>query len=185
MIGSSMSAAFWVDDRYDQDMASDGCSRYGAYVRQKAHMFREGDDWIEDNVRFALTAWRIAQAPIMWPGYVRNHPRILDNCEHWDDEGRAALAIDLAWPLPTQVARTAMRLDWYGWEPPDERWIEPYDNDRPAAFATLVVRVPLPAGRLPTPRYQNAVPHVHTAQLAVRTICGLIHNTAELLLDQL
>lgn len=168
MIGSATSTAFWIDDVYDRDMASDGCSRYGAYVRQKAYMFRDGDDWIDDNVRFAITAWRIAQPPIMSPGYVRNHPRVLDNCEHWDDEGRVALTVELSIALPTQMARTTMHLDWYGWDRKDERWIKPYDNDRPAAFATLVVRVPLPAARFPSPSYQDAVPRVRTAQLAAR-----------------
>ena len=185
MIGSTTSVAFWVDDVYDQDMASDGCSRYGAYIRQKAYMFRDGDDWIDDNVRFALTAWRIAQPPIMSPGYIRIHPRVQDNCEHWDDDGRVALTVELAMPLPNQIAHYTRALDWCGWERPDERWVEPYDNDRPAAFTTLAVRVPLPTGTLPAPSYRNAVPHVRTAQLAVRTICDLLNDATELILDHL
>jgi hypothetical protein len=58
MISTWESAAFWVDDTYDRDMSSDGRSRFGAYLRQKAGMFADEGDGT-DNVRFALAAWRI------------------------------------------------------------------------------------------------------------------------------
>ncbi len=33
--------AFWADDEYDREHASDGVSRYGAYVHQAATTFAE------------------------------------------------------------------------------------------------------------------------------------------------
>ena len=35
-------AAFWIDDEYDREQASDGISRYGAYVRQASSL---GESW--------------------------------------------------------------------------------------------------------------------------------------------
>jgi hypothetical protein len=137
----------------------------------------EGDG--TDNVRFALAAWRIAQPPIMSPGYVRWHPRVVDNCEHWDDEGRVSLTIELATALPTQVARTTIGLGWAGWERYGERWIEPYDNDCPAAFATLAIRVPLPSDLLPSLDCGIGTAPTYRAQSAVRVICGLINSKLE------
>lgn len=73
--------AFTVDDGHDADMASDGNSRFGAYIRQRRTMFCEDGHPVDDRVRFALTAWRIAQPPIMSPGYVRSHLRVVNNRE--------------------------------------------------------------------------------------------------------
>jgi hypothetical protein len=185
MISTATSVAFSTNDAYDRDMASDGRSRYGAYLRQKADMFRDGDDWTENSVRFALTAWQIAQSPIMAPGYVRSHPRVLHNCEHWDDEGRGALTIQLATALPTQVARSVRSLGWCDWERHDQRWVEPYDNDRPAAFASIFVRVPLSPDSLPAPSYHSRTPDTGIAQLAVHVICGLANDKVEPMLIDL
>ena len=36
-----MTGTFWIDHDYDRDRASDGVSRYGAYVRDRGHLFAE------------------------------------------------------------------------------------------------------------------------------------------------
>ncbi len=115
----------------------------------------------------------------MAPGYVHTHPRVLDNCEHWDDEGRVALTVELAMSLPTQIARSARNMGWRSWGRRDEQWIEPYDNDGPAAFTTLFVRVPLPQRSLPVPNYNCRAPHLDATQLAVHAICDLINSKIE------
>lgn len=169
--------AFTVDDGYDADMASDGNSRFGAYVRQRSTMFCEDGHPVDDSVRFALTAWRIAQPPIMSPGYVRSHPRVVNNREYWDDEGRVALAVDLAVELTAEISRSLGYI-WNGWraEGFSRQRIEPYDNDRPAAFTTLTVRVPIRADLLPPPAYRCAFPATDNARLAVNAICELINQ---------
>ena len=70
----------WIDPDYDREQASDGQSRYGAYVRDHARLF---DPWQDapdgvtrDPVDFAIAAFRVATGPIMGPGFVRWHPRV-------------------------------------------------------------------------------------------------------------
>jgi hypothetical protein len=74
-------AAFWINEEYDRDQASDGVSRFGAYVR-KATALAECWDGTWDGpgtrqVQFAAAAWATATAPVMAPGYVRYRPRVL------------------------------------------------------------------------------------------------------------
>ncbi len=69
--------AFWVDRGYDRDSASDGGSRYGAYVRERLGWFTDAGcwEWDDSAPRFAAVVWRIATGPVMVPGYVRMHPK--------------------------------------------------------------------------------------------------------------
>lgn len=123
---------FVVNDAYDRDMASDGCSRYGAYLRERCAMFYDDDEPETDSVRFALAAWRVAQPPIMWPGYVRSHPRVVGQREHWDDDGRPAVAVELAIGMSSSISRSIASNSWRDWcrDSVGERWVEPYDNDQ-------------------------------------------------------
>ena len=70
----------WIDAAYDRKRASDGLSRYGAYVKQNLSGFAEcWDGTFEAGlpVHFAVQAWRVATGPIMAPGFVRYHRRVL------------------------------------------------------------------------------------------------------------
>lgn len=165
-----------VDDTYDREMASDGQSRFGAYLRQRAGSFGDIQD---DVLRVALTAWRIAQSPIMAPGYVRWHPRVVNTDEHWDDEGRAGLTVQMAAPLPPPVIQSIGYWRWQGWERYgwQQRWVEPYDNDRPAAFTTLAVRLPIDPDLLPTPTFRHGIPTLQTARHAIRCLCRIANET--------
>src|SRR6266498_6098900 len=71
---SSAPAAFWVDRDYDRENASDGLSRYGAYLRDASF-----EPWTDHDqaVEWAVFAWRRATGPVMSPGYVRYHPRVV------------------------------------------------------------------------------------------------------------
>lgn len=178
--------AFTVDDDYDREMASPGPSRFGVYLRQQADAFRDCEA-ADSAVRFALTAWRIAQSPIMAPGYVRWHPRVQENVEHWDDDGRVALTIEVAAPLPVVLSRLAVCRSWRDWERIGDRqhWVEPYDNDRAAAFTTLFIRVPIQPSLLPTPKFQQDIPSISTAKQAVRSLCRIANTAVEPILAAL
>ena len=80
MIGDS--AAFWIDYDYDRENASDGVSRYGGYVRGSSALTESWDGTWDDSqvqqARFAQAAWTAATAPVMSPGFVRCHPRVID-----------------------------------------------------------------------------------------------------------
>jgi hypothetical protein len=174
--------AFTVDDRDDRERASDGRSRYGAYLRQHAAAFADSDGPTDDPAWFALTAWEIANSPIMAPGYITCHPRVINTVGEWDDEHRAALAVTLATPLPPDIAAAIPWPRWRGWERhghgDNVPWRAPFDNDHPAAYAALTLRVPLPADVLPAPCYQAGSPDVDTAKYAVTIICELVNAQA-------
>ncbi len=71
---SALPTAFWADRDYDREFASDGISRYGAYLRDASF-----EPWTDDDqaVEWAVFAWERATGPVMSPGYVRCHSRVL------------------------------------------------------------------------------------------------------------
>jgi hypothetical protein len=84
--------AFWIDRDYDREHASDGVSRYGAYVRDAVF-----EPWTDDQtVELAEFAWRRATGPVMSPGYIRRHPRICTALlERSDWDGSLLAMVDL------------------------------------------------------------------------------------------
>ncbi len=111
--------AFWTDDEYDREHASDGVSRYGRYVRSAAAsgLMAECWDgtWDDDGVRrvrFATAAWETASSPVMAPGYVRHHPRLLSGrLEYCSWDGTLTGVAELVAPWPQPLARSR---DWQG-----------------------------------------------------------------------
>src|SRR5262249_62086415 len=88
---SQAAAAFWVDRDYDRSHASDGISRYGAYLRDAAF-----EPWTDHDqaVEWAAFAWERATGPVMSPGYVRYYPRVLGaRLERRGWGGRLAAAV--------------------------------------------------------------------------------------------
>ena len=113
-----MTPAFWIDDGYDADYASDGISRYGAYVRQATGtVFAECWDGTWDSpdhraARFAAAAWQTGTGPVMAPGYIRMHPRVLSaraEVNFWDGSLFATVTFAAPWPAPLARSR-----DWRG-----------------------------------------------------------------------
>lgn len=112
---------FWVDAEYDREHASDGVSRYAAYAADRKASFQEifaedydsADRWA---VEFAAQAWSVACPPVMSPGLVASHPRVLGSRAAWDDwAGDLLLTVDLVSALPEPVDR-ATGWSWQGWE---------------------------------------------------------------------
>ena len=111
--------AFWVDHDYDRQNADVGSgSRYAHYVRQHPP-FKPWTDNDQD-VELAVFAWERATGPIMAPGYVRRHPRILAaRLERNDWDGSLAAAVDLitGWPAELRQQRPAHpgAQGWLSW----------------------------------------------------------------------
>ncbi|GAA3925885.1 hypothetical protein GCM10023085_03920 [Actinomadura viridis] len=156
---------FWVDEEYDREYASDGVSRYGAYVRDRlASSFAEcWETWGEPSsrrVEFASAAWRTATGPVMAPGYVRSSSRVLGarvERNQWD--GSLIAAVSLVAPWPAALARS---FDWQGgrrWRdwPTELRgdgyeFVEPTEQDvagAPFMQASLALTFAVPVDRLP------------------------------------
>lgn len=162
----------WIDNTTDRELASDGVSRYGAYLHQGAHRFLDWDDEpTSDPAAFAAAAWEIATSPVMSPPYVVTHPRVITCVPHRDEDGRRALQVDVAMRLPARV-RAALPPVWRGWQHTRRGpFYAPWDNDRTAVYATVTVRLPFPAtDRLPAAAYDGGLPHTPTAKDAVRVL---------------
>ena len=159
-------AAFWIDEEYDRDQASDGVSRFGAYVRQSAAVAECWDGtWDDPGTRqalFAGAAWSTATGPVMAPGYVRHHPRVLTGkvaCNAWDGTLNGLVRLVTPWPQPLAQSRAWHSTDpwWEDW--PTQRYRgdtvyyrEPDDDEAAARrylMASAALIFPLSATALP------------------------------------
>jgi hypothetical protein len=170
-----------VDQDWDRTNASDGVSRYGAYLRGHAELFdpwREAPNGItEDPGEFAIAAFRVACGPIMSPGYVAWHPRVLDHTVGYGedpDPGRLILKIALATRLPMWLGSP-----WWSWTTYMGRdWSEP-EEAKHAALARLELRWPLPVATLPRPRppAKPGQPNLRDATASVRALVAEFNQT--------
>jgi hypothetical protein len=182
-------AAFLPNEHTDLTQASDGISRFGAYVAQHRDVFYpfgQENPPTDDPVEYALAAWHVANPPIMAPGYVSWHPQIQATSPHWDDDHRAALAVDIAMAAPSAVT-AALTVAWREWDyqTRPQSWAQPWDNDRLAMLATLTIRIPLTAHRLPEPCYRQGIPCPDTAKRAVIMMCIAINTELDSVLSAL
>ena len=160
----------WIDPDYDRANASDGQSRYGAYVRDYARLF---DPWQDapdgvttDPVEFAMAAFRVATGPIMGPGFVRWHPRVCGyGLDRNDFDGRLVVSVTLATAAPLRLPGWA----WRGWERDlfDDRFLEP----RTAARRPGLAGAALAARQRPAPSARPA-PRIWPAEPGRRHHCG-------------
>jgi hypothetical protein len=145
----------WIDHEHDRASASDGVSRYGAYLRQRA-------DWFRDEyspASFAATAWQVATSPVMSPGLVRMRPDLHGINVAFDEDGDGILRATVHVPIPFHDIRSLSgRIgyqvsDWQterSWDPDGPRYEEPRPSrDRSALLITAAVIMPVDVGRLP------------------------------------
>lgn len=159
---------FWIDLEYDHGRASDGVSRYGAYVRKYMGEFAECwdgtyNDRDSEAVEFAATAWRIATGPVMSPGYVRYHRRVrAANLARskWDGTLVATVSLVSPWPAALSADRSWQgKSYWRDW-PTDpigdeHHFVEPMEQDvtrAPHLMATVTLAVPMPLAECKLPR---------------------------------
>ncbi len=161
--------AFWLDDDYDHDQASDGISRYNRYLRDRAASIAEIANFYDDvTVPFAVRAWEIANGPIMAPGLVRRHGRVdgvtLTRSE-WD--GELIANVSLVVPAPS-VLRNATDPDgrWYkdrrrnSWANNNFEGVTGEDLAQPGGYLVTTSEViwRLGAANLPTGGWQAGDP---------------------------
>jgi hypothetical protein len=172
----------WVDENWDLVNASDRVSRYGAYLRNHTDLFdpwRDASNGItQDPGEFAIAAFRVACGPIMSPGYVCWHPRVLDHqvgSGEDPDPSRLVITITLATGLPTWLGSP-----WSSWTTYlGHDWSEPEDAKH-AALAQLKLRWPILVATLPRPRppARPGQPNLADAKASVRALVAEINQTA-------
>lgn len=139
----------FVDDVYDREQATDGQSRYAAYLASNAHLLHNDGEQLTAT-EFACSAWRIATAPIMSPGYVRIRPDLhaIAAESATADADQVALRITVPLRHAALAHRPDRRLgDWqpdpWGERGPFRRLVEP-DTDKPLLLATATLLLPVP-----------------------------------------
>lgn len=177
---ASSGPVFWMDTDYDQANASDGVSRFAAYVRQAAHRFAGEFDCYEDaTAAVAAWSWNTACPPVMSPGFVAWHPRVLSaRAERDDRNGDLLLTVAVISALPQQVARAA-GWPWQSWR--YDGWSERFSSPElrvagrdKALLPTVTASVLIPAVSLPTPAH--GVPDWREAAEMVRGICSVLNG---------
>ncbi len=189
--------AFWVDHDYDRDHADVGSvSRYAHYVRQHPPF----EPWTDNDqdVELAVFAWERATGPIMAPGYVRRHPRILAaRVERNEWDGSAAAAVDLitGWPAELRQQRLVHPGPdgWRDW--PTEtlfasdsiRYLDPSGEDLTNgsyALASVSLRSKLATPALPWQPARSA-DFVATCQQAVALVVSSLNHMVNPVLEAL
>ena len=178
-----------IDDDYDKANASNGGSRFHAYLAVNAGRLHE-DGAPLTAVDFAHAVWRIATSPVMSPGYVRIRPDLaaLTLVTTGDNDDQLALRIDV--PLHHRVL-ARRPAGWPGdwerdpWSSSDE-WaaaIEP-GLCRPALLLTATLLVPLPGHALTAPSVARPCPAMtRQAKQTVRAIAEHANTHAHLVAD--
>ncbi|MFD5463326.1 hypothetical protein ACFWIQ_10950 [Kitasatospora sp. NPDC127059] len=173
-----------IDDTADRKQASDGHSRYGAYIAQHTADFHEDGRPLRP-VDFATAAWRTATSPVMAPGYVTVRPD-LDRIEVYrDHDGGAQFCARVGLRHSALAHRPDSRaLDWERspWSRPGEQWpvlVDPERTDRPAVLVTATLLIPIPDGILIAPSTARPGPALtREAKAAVRALAE--HANAQL-----
>jgi hypothetical protein len=161
-----------IDDVHDLARASDGFSRFGAYLAMRLPAVIDDDpDVLTDPVRWAAFAWATATTPVMSPGYLDWNGPIEDIQVCWD-EGQL---------LVEAVLRTSPPVDlpgWRGWERDRQgNLVEPRYSNR-VALAQVALRALLDDVRLPRPPRE---PHcreevVATAKTAISSVAQAVED---------
>ncbi|MGK5682110.1 hypothetical protein [Actinoplanes sp. URMC 104] len=174
----------WIDHHYDRDHAGLGRSRFAEHVWVHAKEF--DDCWGDISpVGFACTAWRLATAPHLDPGFVRLHRRVLRaECSRntWDGSLTAAATLVAPWPDALTRDRSWTRdRGWRGWPETFGQFLAPSQQELsriPHARSTLLVDAPLPLADLPEVPED---PGPKLPELAERAVTVLVRELNDLL----
>ena len=172
---------FTFNDAEDRDRASDGVSRYGAYLRQHADRFTgwDGEPVTGDPVQFAAAAWRVATSPVMAPPYLDWTVERVQSVAFTGSEHDAALIarVQVAVPRPAALAGVRGFADWDR----GDRWNRGYHTPaddvlacRPAMLVSALMVFHIPTADLYAPSGAPDRLTVTDAKASVRRLAALL-----------
>ncbi|GAB2722264.1 hypothetical protein [Kitasatospora kifunensis] len=178
-----------TDDAYDRENASDGRSRFGAYLDQHAHWFNE-DGYPLEPGEFAAAAWRLATSPVMSPGYVRIRPDLANVTPHLTDDRALFLRVEVPLRQSVLASRPAGLADWTRERPTPwdtGTWptlVEPYQLGRPALLTAATLLLPFPHEYLIEPAAKGPGRRLLIeAKDTVHTLIGFLNDCAWIIND--
>ena len=179
-----------IDDARDRSRASDGVSRYGAYLRNSVKEFRDTwDGTVAGPIQFAAAAWRNATGPIMGPGYAEIRADINSIRITAGESGEGDHAIEVTIPLhhsalkpfPSYLGLPELG-DWYteGSVFSEHRSFWDPKYTRTALLTTTRLLLPLTDTMLPTPDPDTPADVVSLvdAKAAVRAVADIVNRQA-------
>jgi hypothetical protein len=177
-------AACWIDRHHDREAGDADDGRFAAHVRAHADDFN--GCWGDISpVGFACTAWWLATAPSLDPGYVRFHRRVLTaSCDRSEWDGSLLARAWLVAPKPDALTRTRSwdhDRGWRDWAETFGQFNAPNDQDLIAApylRTVVLVDAGLPLDLLPAP---PDAPTPRLPQLAARTVEVIVAALNDLL----
>ncbi|MFI8083810.1 hypothetical protein ACIF6L_23765 [Kitasatospora sp. NPDC086009] len=178
-----------IDEIRDREQASDGHSRYGAYLAKSADCFHYDGEPLPA-AQFAVIAWRTAAAPVMAPGYVSVRPDLLDLGPVTGPDGglslRARVALHHRHLAQRPAGLAGRQLN--PWHDHEHRPVlgAPDATEKPVLLVTAEVFVPVPSHLLARP--STARPGrtlTYEAKAAVATLTWQANRHLAPLLDEL
>lgn len=185
-----------IDDATDRSRASDGVSRYGAYLRNSISEFWEFDGTVASPIEFAAAAWRNATSPIMGPGYAQIRADINGIRITAGESGEGDYAIEITIPLhrsalkpfPSHLGLPELG-DWHREGSPfsDHKGFWDPKYTRPALLTTTRLLIPIVDSMLPTPDPATTAGAVWLAdaKAAVRAVADIVNRQAGPVVDAL
>ncbi|MGW2313888.1 hypothetical protein [Actinomadura luteofluorescens] len=167
---------FRFHDIDDRERASDGVSRYGAYLRQNIGRFADWGELVTaDPAVFSRAAWEVATSPVMSPPYLdwtaeRVQSVTFTASEH---DGSLVARVQLAVPRPAALASVRGFAEWDRW---NGGYCEPYDDAVarcPAMLTSTLVLFTISTGDLWRPLHAPDL-DVRDAKRAVKRLAAAL-----------
>ncbi|WP_021592038.1 hypothetical protein [Actinomadura welshii] len=167
---------FRFHDIDDRERASDGVSRYDAYLRQNIDRFADSDERVTtDPGLFSRAAWEVATSPIMSPPYLDSTAERVQSVTFAFSEHDGSLIgrVQLAVPRPAALAGMRGFADWDRW---NGGYHEPYDDAVarcPAMLTSTMLLFTIETGDLWRPQRAPDL-DVRDAKRAVKRLAAVL-----------
>ncbi|MFI7020130.1 hypothetical protein [Streptomyces sp. NPDC050164] len=185
-----------VDETGDRTGASNGYSRYGAYIEARPTEFHEyeepGTPLTADE--FAAAAWRVATPPVLI-GYVSLRPDLDSITTTFTENGDLVVKVAVPLRFSDLPSDRRPRHPWQDWAnhydiaTRDEKYVRQVEPDikvdRPAVLALAHILVPTADWDLPAPQHTEGRPLVEEAKQVVNEIARRVNQYAGPMVAQL
>jgi len=185
-----------VDEDSDRERATNGYSRYGAYIADRPEKFHEYEEpgTPLTAAEFAAAAWEVATPPIL-VGYVNRRPDLEKVTTAFTDNGDLLLKVSVPlWhgDLPADRRPRHPWQDWtteYDYATRDDKYRHVYEpeikGDRPAVLTVSHILIPTADWDLPAPQHTKGRALVEEAKHVVHEIARRVNQDAGPMVAQL